>query len=99
MKTFDLVKKLLELNGTRLYNVNSNMMQISRASSKRRPAYVKLSINDDDAEKLLRPIQPSGAQAFIIIADINVVNMLIDKEKGSGVVVNSDESRTNRDHQ
>jgi hypothetical protein len=83
MKTYDLAEKLLKEEGTRLYNVNSNMMQVARANGKRRPAYVKVSIGDGDAEKLLRTIQPHGVQAFMIVADIEVVNRLLDEEKGA----------------
>lgn len=88
MKTWDLVKEIIKTDETRLYNVNTNMMQISMANGKRRPAYVKVSVSDSDVEKLLRPMQPYGAQAFIIVADIEVVNAILDKEKllGRGVI-------------
>ncbi|WP_371380877.1 hypothetical protein [Sporomusa aerivorans] len=81
MKVWDLVNKLTQTEGVRLYNANNNMMQIARANGKSRPAYIKVSIGDDDAEKLLRPIQPQGAQAFIVIADIEEVNQILDAEK------------------
>lgn len=81
MKTWDLVKEIIVADGTRIYNVNDNLMQISMANGKRRPAFIKVAVNDPDAEKLLRPIQPHGAQAFIIVADIEVVNAILDKDK------------------
>lgn len=81
MKTWDLVKEVIAVDGTRLYNANTNLMQISRANGKRRPAYIKVQISNEDADKLLRPMQPYGAQAFIIVADIDVVNAILDREK------------------
>ena len=85
MKTWDLVNKLTQTEGVTLYNVNANLMQISRSNGKRRPGFVKFAISDETADKLLRPIQPNGAQAFMIVADIETVNRILDDEsKGSG---------------
>lgn len=81
MKTWDLVGKLIQSKEAKLYNVNTNLMAVSCSKGKSRPAYVKFSISDADAQKLMQPIQPNGAQVFFIMADIQVVNRILDEEK------------------
>lgn len=81
MKTWDLVRTLLQSEEAKLYNVNTNLMAVSCSKGKSRPAYVKFSISDDDAQTLMQPIQPNGAQVFFIMADIQVVNKILDEEK------------------
>lgn len=77
MKTWDLVKEMVQSDKARLYNVNQNMIEISRMSRKK-SAFVKVAIGDDDAEKLLKFRQ--DVTAFMIFADRETVDEILAKE-------------------
>lgn len=49
---------------------NRSLLEISRKSSKKRPAFVKIAISDEDAEWLMKSLNPSnekGMATFYLI--------------------------------
>jgi hypothetical protein len=87
----ELIQELLNSNDERIgiYDVNKNIVEVS-AKSKKRPAFAKIAINEDDAQKLLAGsfgIHAKSARAFLIIVDQSLVSEIFDrKEKGANGV-------------